>query len=66
MSLTKEIEATYKNELVGRGILEKHIRLYQDGNRFAVLEPSFSGWTSEDLDQIEKALISKGIVVEEK
>ncbi len=59
----KEIEATYKDELAGRGIRQKQIRLYQDKNRFAVLEPSFSGWEQNDLEKIAKALTINGIDV---
>ncbi|GAB2846777.1 hypothetical protein GCM10027044_02130 [Hymenobacter ruber] len=59
-----ELEATYLKELVGKGIRQKKIRLYERGELCTILAPSFTGWQHHTLDDLIADLEEKKVAVQ--
>ncbi|GAB3315110.1 hypothetical protein ACFQT0_00625 [Hymenobacter humi] len=47
-----DLEVTYRKELVGKGIHQLKVRVYERGTLRAILAPSFSGWQHDTLDEL--------------
>ena len=60
----RQLKATYLREFTGRSIKQKKIRIFTADALVALLEPSFTGWHHDKLDQIALELENKGVSVE--
>ena len=58
-----DIDVTYMKELVGKGIKQKQIRIFEKNELKVILKPSLTGWQHDVLDQIIADLISKNVIV---
>ena len=59
-----DLEATYRKELIGKGIRQKKIRLYERGGLCTILAPSFTGWQHHTLDDLIADLEEKKVAVQ--
>lgn len=60
---TADTFATYRYELVGRGVKQKKLKVYTDNALRMAFEPGLSGWSHDDLDRIVAELRGNGVPV---
>lgn len=58
------LNATYLSELVGKGIKQKRLRLFDKNVLKAELKPSFTGWHHETLESVARDLAGKGVLMQ--
>jgi hypothetical protein len=46
------LDVTYEEEMVGRSVKQKVLRIYNHNSLIAKLKPSFSGWNDESIEAI--------------